>query len=53
VNAQRDLTRWEQQHQPLLERATAIDLLHSPPTQEGVEDLLWAITMLPEFQIIR
>jgi hypothetical protein len=35
------------------ERATAIELLHSPPTQEGVEDLLWAIMMLPEFQIIR
>jgi hypothetical protein len=35
------------------ERATAAELLHSPPTQEGVEDLLWAIMMLPEFQIIR
>lgn len=35
------------------ERATAIELLHSPPTQDGVEDLLWAIMMLPEFQIIR
>jgi hypothetical protein len=35
------------------ERTTAIELLHSPPTQEGVEDLLWAIMMLPEFQIIR
>jgi hypothetical protein len=35
------------------ERATAVELLHSPPTQEGVEDLLWAVMMLPEFQIIR
>jgi hypothetical protein len=35
------------------ERATAAELLHSPPTQEGVEDVLWAIMMLPEFQIIR
>jgi hypothetical protein len=35
------------------ERATAIELLHSPPTQQGVEDLLWAVMMLPEFQIIR
>jgi hypothetical protein len=35
------------------EHATAIELLHSPPTPEGVEDLLWAIMMLPEFQIIR
>jgi hypothetical protein len=35
------------------ERSTAIELLHSPPTQEGVEDLLWAVMMLPEFEIIR
>jgi hypothetical protein len=35
------------------ERATTIELLHSPPTQQGVEDLLWAVLMLPEFQIIR
>jgi hypothetical protein len=24
----------------------------SQPTQEGVEDFLWAVTMLPEFQLI-
>jgi hypothetical protein len=35
------------------ERATALELLHNPPTQQGVEDLLWAVMMLPEFQIIR
>ncbi len=35
------------------ERATATELLHSPPTQQGVEDLLWAVLMLPEYQIIR
>ena len=35
------------------ERATAVELLHSPPTQQGIEDLLWAVLMLPEFQIIR
>jgi hypothetical protein len=35
------------------ERAIATELLHSPPTQQGVEDLLWAVLMLPEFQIIR
>ena len=29
------------------------DLLDSPPTPQGVEDLLWAVIMLPEFQIIR
>jgi hypothetical protein len=34
------------------ERATANELLSSPPPQ-GVEDLLWAVLMLPEFQIIR
>jgi Protein of unknown function (DUF1553)/Protein of unknown function (DUF1549)/Planctomycete cytochrome C len=35
------------------ERATATELLHSPPTRQGIEDLLWAVLMLPEFQIIR
>ena len=35
------------------ERATAIELLGSPPTQHGVEDLLWSVMMLPEFQNIR
>jgi hypothetical protein len=27
-------------------------LVGSPAKQEGVEDLLWAMTMLPEFQLI-
>ena len=35
------------------EAETAIELVGSPPTQEGIEDLLWAILMLPEFQLIR
>ena len=35
------------------ERATALELLHNPATQQGVEDLLWAVMMLPEFQIVR
>jgi len=35
------------------ERAIAIKLVDSPATQQGVEDLLWGVIMLPEFQIIR
>jgi hypothetical protein len=35
------------------ERAIAAELLGSPATEKGVEDLLWAVFMLPEFQIIR
>ena len=35
------------------ERITCRQLLGSPPTREGAEDLLWAIVMLPEFQLIR
>jgi len=30
----------------------ALGLVGAPPQQEGVEDLLWVITMLPEFQLI-
>lgn len=30
----------------------AVDLAGSPPTPEGVADLLWAIVVLPEFQLI-
>jgi hypothetical protein len=30
----------------------ARDLVGSPARKEGVEDLLWAMTMLPEFQLI-
>ncbi|MBI1917236.1 MAG: PSD1 domain-containing protein [Planctomycetes bacterium] len=35
------------------ELAAARDLLGSPVTAEGVADLLWAVVMLPEFQLIR
>jgi hypothetical protein len=35
------------------ERAVARELAGSPPTSQGVEDLLWAVVMLPEFQLIR
>jgi hypothetical protein len=35
------------------ERSIAAELLGSPPTQQGAEDLLWGVIMLPEFQIIR
>jgi hypothetical protein len=34
------------------ERKIALDLLGSPTRCEGIEDLLWALTMLPEFQLI-
>lgn len=29
------------------------DLVGTPPTAEGIADLLWAVLMLPEFQLIR
>ncbi len=35
------------------ERATARDLLGAPATAEGLADLLWVVTVLPEFQLIR
>jgi hypothetical protein len=35
------------------ELAAALDLLGSPVTAEGMADLLWAVVMLPEFQLIR
>lgn len=34
------------------ERKLASELLGSPAQREGVEDLLWSIAMLPEFQLI-
>lgn len=34
------------------ERRAAEPVLGSPATPEGVEDLLWALAMLPEFQLI-
>jgi hypothetical protein len=35
------------------ERAAARELVGSPPTPEGVADLLWVVFVLPEFQLIR
>jgi hypothetical protein len=35
------------------EAAAAGDLLGATPTQASVADLLWAVVMLPEFQLIR
>jgi hypothetical protein len=35
------------------ERTIAAEILGSPPTPQGAEDLLWSVIMLPEFQIIR
>jgi hypothetical protein len=34
------------------ERRTAESVLGSPPSADGLADLLWAITMKPEFQLI-
>src|SRR5262249_7680228 len=34
------------------EAATAADLVGDPVFKEGVQDLLWTIVMLPEFQLI-
>ena len=34
------------------ERQAALEMVGSPVRKEGVEDLLWALTMLPEFQLI-
>ncbi len=34
------------------ERAAALELSGRPATVEGVQDLLWSMTMLPEFQLI-
>jgi Protein of unknown function (DUF1549)/Protein of unknown function (DUF1553)/Planctomycete cytochrome C len=35
------------------ERAIALEVLSSPPSPQGIEDLVWLVIMLPEFQIIR
>ena len=35
------------------ERQIAGDMIGDPATEEGVADFLWAVTMLPEFQLIR
>ena len=34
------------------ERGLAHGLVGNPPQQEGVEDFLWAMVMLPEFQLV-
>ena len=34
------------------ERQAALEMLGTPVKPEGVADFLWAITMLPEFQLI-
>jgi hypothetical protein len=34
------------------EQKTAMEMVGSPTSAEGVQDLLWIITMLPEFQLI-
>jgi hypothetical protein len=35
------------------ELATAKEILGATPTQQSLEDLLWAVCMLPEFQVVR
>ncbi len=35
------------------ELAAARELIGSPPTPEGLADLLWVVFVLPEFQLIR
>jgi hypothetical protein len=35
------------------ERAIAIEAIGAPVTEHGIEDLLWMVMMLPEFQIVR
>ncbi len=35
------------------ERAAAVELLGPKPAPESVADLLWAVLMLPEFQLVR
>jgi hypothetical protein len=41
-------------HEPTAnERAAARELVGSPPTAEGLADLLWVVFVLPEFQLIR
>jgi hypothetical protein len=34
------------------ERSVGRDIVGSPADEEGIEDLLWIVTMLPEFQLI-
>ena len=37
----------------LRESQIAVDIVGSPPTSDGIVDLLWTLFMLPEFQLIR
>jgi hypothetical protein len=34
------------------EERTAAEIVGTPPSAEGVEDFLWMLVMLPEFQLI-
>jgi hypothetical protein len=34
------------------ERQVAQEMVGTPPRPEGIEDLLWAVLQLPEFQLI-
>ena len=34
------------------EKKLAVEMLGNPVTADGVADFLWAVTMLPEFQLI-
>jgi len=34
------------------ERLAAVELLQDPVTEEGTEDLLWVLSMLPEYQLV-
>ena len=35
------------------ERSLVIDALGANPNEQSIEDLLWGILMLPEFQLVR
>jgi hypothetical protein len=35
------------------EQALAKEILGEKPTQQGIEDLIWSLCMLPEFQVVR
>ncbi len=35
------------------ELAAAVEVLGAKPTAQSVEDLLWAVLMLPEFMLVR
>jgi hypothetical protein len=35
------------------EQTLAKELIGEKPTQQGIEDLMWSLCMLPEFQVVR